>query len=70
MPSMLFWANSLMSLKGLTIWREIGQEIQVSNLELNPKGIVQILTIPRKEKGLAAEGIMRDHPVRNPKILC
>ena len=42
----------------------------MSNPELNPKGIVQNLTIPRKEKGLAAEGIMRDHPVRIPKTLC
>ena len=67
---MLFWANLLMSPKGLTIWREIGQEVLVSNPELNPKGIVQILTIPRKEKGLTAKGIMRDHPVRNPKTLC
>ena len=67
MPSMLFWDNSQMSPKGLTIWREIGQEVQVSNPELNPKGIVQILT--RKEKGLVTKGIMRDHPVRNPKTL-
>ena len=67
---MLFWANSLMSLKDLTIWREIGQEVLAPNPELNPKGIVQILTILRKEKGLATEGIMRDHPVRNPKTLC
>ena len=70
MPSMLFWDNSQMSPKDLTIWREIGQEVQVTNPELNLKGIVQILTITRKEKGLTAEGIMRDHPVRNPKILC
>ena len=70
MPSMLFWDNSQMSPKDLTIWREIGQEVQVSNPELNPKGIVQILTIPKKEKGLATEGIMRDHLVRNPKTLC
>ena len=67
---MLFWDNSLMSPKGLTIWRVIGQGALVSNPELNPKGIVQILTIPRKEKGLTVEGIMRDHPVRNPRTLC
>ena len=70
MPSMLFWANLLMSPKGLTIWKKIGQEVLVSNPELTPKGIVHNLTIPKKEKGLAAEGIMRDHPVRNPKTLC
>ena len=66
---MLFWANSLMSLKGLTIWREIGQEVLVPNPELNPKGKVQILTIPRREKGITTEDIMRDQPVRNPKTL-
>ena len=70
MPSMLFWANLLMSLKGLIIWREIGQEVLVPNPELNPKGQVQILIIPMREKGLAAEGIMRDHPMRNPKTHC
>ena len=70
MPSMLFWDNLQMSPKGLTIWRKIGQEAQVSNFELNPKGIVQILAILRKEKGLVVEGIMRDHPVRNPKTHC
>ena len=59
-----------MSPKGLTIWRKIGQEAQVFNLELNPTGIVQILTILKKEKGLAAEGNMRDHPMRIPKTLC
>ena len=42
----------------------------MSNPELNPKGIVQILTILRKEKGLTTEGNMRDHPVRIPKTLC
>ena len=42
----------------------------MSNFEPNPKGIVQILTILRKEKGLAAEGNMRDHPMRIPKTLC
>ena len=67
---MLFWANLLMSPKGLTIWREIGQEVLVSNPELNSKGIVQILTIPRREKGLTTEDIMRDHPVRNLKTHC
>ena len=70
MPSMLFWGNSLMSPKGLTIWREIGQEVLVPNPELNPKGRAQILTILRREKGLAAKGIMRDHLVRNPKTHC
>ena len=70
MPSMLFWANLLMSPKGLTIWKEIGQEVLVPNPELNPKGGVLILTIPMREKGLTAEGIMRDHPVRNPKTHC
>ena len=69
MPSMPFWDNSQMSPKGLTIWRKIGQEVQVSNPELNPKGIVQILTIPKKGKGLAVEGIIRDHPVRISKTL-
>ena len=59
-----------MSPKGLTIWKEIGQEAQVSNPELNPKGIVQILIILKKEKGLTAKGIMRDHPMRNTKTLC
>ena len=68
MPSMLFWDNLQMSPKDLTIWREIGQEAQVFNPELNPKGIVQILTILRKEKGLAAEGNMRDHPMRILRI--
>ena len=67
---MLFWANLLMSPKGLTIWREIGQEALVTNPELNPKGRVLILTIPMREKGLTAEDIMRDHPVRNPKTHC
>ena len=70
MPSMLFWDNLLMSPKGLTIWRVIGQEALVSNPELNPKGIVQTLIILMKEKCLTAEGIMRDHPVRNPKTHC
>ena len=70
MPSMLFWDNSQMSPKGLTIWRKIGQGAQVSNLELNPKGIAQILTILRREKGLTAKDIMRDHPMRNPKTHC
>ena len=70
MPSMLFWANLLMSPKGLTIWKEIGQEVLVSNPELNLKGRVQILIILRREKGLAAEGIMKGHPMRNPKTLC
>ena len=67
---MLFWDNLLMSPKDLTIWRVIGQEVVVSNSELNPKGIVQILIILMKEKGLTAEGIMRDHPVSNPKTHC
>ena len=67
MPSMLFWDNSQMSPKGLTIWREIDQDVLVPNPVLNPKGKVQILIIPRREQGLATEGIMRDHPVRSSK---
>ena len=67
---MLFWDNSLMSPKGLTIWRKIAQEALVSNPELNPKEIVQTLIIHMKENGLTAEDIMRDHLVRNPKTLC
>ena len=70
MPSMQFWDNSQMSPKDLTIWRKIGQEAQVLNPKLTPTGIVQNLTILRKEKGLAVKGNMRDHPMRIPKTLC
>ena len=59
-----------MSPKGLTIWRKIGQEAQVFNPKLNLIGKALILTILKKEKGLAAEGNMRDHPMRIPKTLC